>query len=244
MSGAVRDARFRPGGRRARSSSDHARRSHRRAGQRPRLARGVPRRHRARPLTCFSGPHGPSSARTSPSKSGAARRWRRRCSSPCPWSSCSRLPWCAMAGVVADAAAGILWIAIAFSGTLALGRTFERERYTDTLRALLLAPADRPAIYVGKLLGILAVIFVAECLLVPLVALLFDTALLARPLHLVALLVIGHGWFCCRRHVVRRDARPRAEPRRPAAGAVVSDDDSSHHCRRARHRCAHAAAAG
>ena len=46
--------------------------------------------------------------------------------------------------VVADAAAGILWIAIAFSGTLALGRTFERERYTDTLRALLLAPVDRP----------------------------------------------------------------------------------------------------
>ena len=44
-----------------------------------------------------------------------------------------------------DVAAGILWIAIAFSGTLALGRTFERERYTDTLRALLLAPADRPA---------------------------------------------------------------------------------------------------
>src|SRR5213593_2304104 len=37
-----------------------------------------------------------------------------------------------------DAAAGILWIAIAFSGTLALGRTFERERYGETLRALLL----------------------------------------------------------------------------------------------------------
>ena len=32
---------------------------------------------------------------------------------------------------VEDAAAGILWIAIAFSGTLALGRTFERERYGD-----------------------------------------------------------------------------------------------------------------
>src|SRR4029077_14600254 len=38
------------------------------------------------------------------------------------------------------AAAGILWVAIAFAGTLALGRTFERERYNDTLRALLLAP--------------------------------------------------------------------------------------------------------
>src|SRR5437867_11794488 len=56
--------------------------------------------------------------------------------------------------VVVDAAAGILWIAIAFSGTLALGRTFERERYAETLRALLLAPAPRAAIYVGKLLGI------------------------------------------------------------------------------------------
>ena len=56
---------------------------------------------------------------------------------------------------VADVAAGILWIAIAFSGTLALGRTFERERQTETLRALMLAPADRPAIYLGKLAGIL-----------------------------------------------------------------------------------------
>src|SRR5881628_88394 len=57
-----------------------------------------------------------------------------------------------------DAAAGILWIAVAFSGTLALGRTFERERYAETLRALLLAPAARPALYLGKLLGILALL--------------------------------------------------------------------------------------
>ena len=54
-----------------------------------------------------------------------------------------------------DVAAAILWIALAFSGTLALGRTFERERQADTLRALMLAPADRPAIYAGKLAGIL-----------------------------------------------------------------------------------------
>jgi hypothetical protein len=57
-----------------------------------------------------------------------------------------------------DAAAGILWIAITFAGTLALGRTFERERHTETLRALMLAPAERPAIYCGKLLGILALL--------------------------------------------------------------------------------------
>lgn len=93
--------------------------------------------------------------------------------------------------VVADAAAGILWIAIAFSGTLALGRTFERERYTDTLRALMLAPADRPAIYVGKLLGVLALIVSTEVLVVPLVALLFDAPLLQEPLLLAGLLLTG-----------------------------------------------------
>jgi heme exporter protein B len=97
---------------------------------------------------------------------------------------------------VADAAAGILWIAIAFSGTLALGRTFERERYGDTLRALLLAPAPRASIYVGKLLGMLALLGIAELMLVPLVALLFQAALFSRPLLLAGLLVGGTVGFC------------------------------------------------
>jgi CcmB protein len=78
-------------------------------------------------------------------------------------------------------AAGILWIAIAFAGTLALGRTFERERQSETLRALLLAPAARPAVYLGKLLGIVVLLLAAEVLLVPLVTLLFQAPLLAHP---------------------------------------------------------------
>jgi len=90
-----------------------------------------------------------------------------------------------------DAAAGILWIAVAFSGTLALGRTFERERYGETLRALLLAPAPRPALYVGKLLGVLLLLAIAEALLTPLIALLFQAALFSRPLLLAALLATG-----------------------------------------------------
>jgi heme exporter protein B len=97
---------------------------------------------------------------------------------------------------VEDAAAGILWIAIAFSGTLALGRTFERERYSETLRALLLAPAPRAALYTGKLLGMLALLGLAELLLVPLIALLFAAPLFARPLLLAALLAGGTIGFC------------------------------------------------
>jgi heme exporter protein CcmB len=91
-----------------------------------------------------------------------------------------------------DGAAGLLWIAIAFAGTLALGRTFERERQSETLRALLLAPAARPAVYVGKLLGILALLAGVEVILVPLVALLFQArALLDHPVWLAAILFAG-----------------------------------------------------
>ena len=97
---------------------------------------------------------------------------------------------------VEDAAAGILWIAIAFAGTLALGRTFERERYGETLRALLLAPAPRAALYVGKLLGMLALLGLAELLLVPMVALLFQAPMFNRPLLLAGLLAGGTVGFC------------------------------------------------
>ena len=91
-----------------------------------------------------------------------------------------------------DGAAGILWISIAFAGTLALGRTFERERQSETLRALLLAPAPRPAVYVGKLLGILVLLVAAEVILVPLVALLFQAPnMFERPFWLAAVLLTG-----------------------------------------------------
>jgi heme exporter protein CcmB len=96
---------------------------------------------------------------------------------------------------VQDAAAGILWIAIAFSGTLALGRAFERERQGETLRALLISPIDRPALYVGKLLGILILLAAVELLVVPLVALMFQAALFDHPLLMLGLLVAGTVGF-------------------------------------------------
>jgi heme exporter protein B len=92
---------------------------------------------------------------------------------------------------VQDAAAGILWISIAFAGTLALGRAFERERQGETLRALLIAPIDRPALYVGKLLGILILLGAVEVLVVPLVALMFQAALFDYPLVMLGLLAAG-----------------------------------------------------
>lgn len=87
--------------------------------------------------------------------------------------------------------AAILWIAVAFAGVLGLGRTFERERYGETIRALLLAPAPRPAIYVGKLLGIVLLLFATEVLLVPMIAFVFRAPLFDRVLLLAGLLAAG-----------------------------------------------------
>lgn len=97
---------------------------------------------------------------------------------------------------VQGAAPGILWVAVAFSGTLALGRTFERERYGDTLRGLLMAPVPRAAIYVGKLMGMIVVMLAVQALLVPMIMLFFEApALIAHPLLLAALLVLGTVGF-------------------------------------------------
>ena len=89
------------------------------------------------------------------------------------------------------AAAGILWIAIAFSGTLALGRTFERERQSETIRALLMTPVDRPALYLGKLAGVLLLLAAVEAIIVPLIALMFQAPVFAHPFLMGGLLVTG-----------------------------------------------------
>lgn len=94
-----------------------------------------------------------------------------------------------------DVAAAILWISIAFSGTLALGRTFDRERQNETMRALLLAPADRPALYLGKLAGMLVLLALVELLLLLLVGVLFQAPIFSHPAMLLALMVTGSIGF-------------------------------------------------
>jgi heme exporter protein B len=92
---------------------------------------------------------------------------------------------------VEDAAAGILWVAIAFSGTLALGRAFERERQNETLRGLLMAPIPRAALYVGKLAGIVLLLIAVELVIVPMAGVMFQARMLAYPLMLAALVLTG-----------------------------------------------------
>jgi heme exporter protein CcmB len=96
-----------------------------------------------------------------------------------------------MGHAIEGAPAGILWVAIAFSGTLALGRTFERERQSETLRALLLAPVERPAVYLGKLWSLLIIMIAVEVIVVTLVGVLFAAPLGAAPWMLLGLVLSG-----------------------------------------------------
>ncbi|MXY26061.1 MAG: heme transporter [Acidobacteria bacterium] len=92
---------------------------------------------------------------------------------------------------VEGAEAGIIWVALAYAGQLALGRAFERELHHDALRGLLLAPAERSAIFVGKLLGIILLMVVVEAVVIFFVALFFDAPLFAHPFLMIGLLAAG-----------------------------------------------------
>ena len=88
---------------------------------------------------------------------------------------------------------GMLWLGVAFVGALTLTRIFDRERESDTLRALLNAPVDRLAIYVAKATVTLLVLLGCCCILVPGLVFLFPAAevLAQRPLSTFALVALG-----------------------------------------------------
>jgi len=71
------------------------------------------------------------------------------------------------------AALGLLWIAIVFTAILALTRAFVAEREGRVLDGLVLATADRSAIWLGKVVGVLAFLVLAELVALPAFALFF-----------------------------------------------------------------------
>lgn len=94
-----------------------------------------------------------------------------------------------------DAGPAVLWVTVALAGTLAMARSFERERSSGTLTAVLASAAPRPAVYLGKWFALMALLFAVEIVLLPLVALFFQMPLDRRPLSVAALLVAGTAGY-------------------------------------------------
>jgi heme exporter protein B len=70
--------------------------------------------------------------------------------------------------------AGILWVSFIFSGVLALSRSFQIEREQDRIQGLLMAPIDRSAFYLGKVVANVLLMSLVEMLIVPIAILMFN----------------------------------------------------------------------
>ena len=85
-------------------------------------------------------------------------------------------------------APGALWVAFTFAGVLGLNRSLVREVDGGGIEALLLAPVDRGAIYLAKVLGNTAFILLVELLILPIFAVIANLPLLRGGLLPVLLL--------------------------------------------------------
>jgi heme exporter protein B len=73
-----------------------------------------------------------------------------------------------------EAANGLLWVALLFTALLALTRAFAAERDQGLLDALVLAPCDRSAIWLGKLLATLVFLGLVEAVALPAFSIFFE----------------------------------------------------------------------
>lgn len=73
----------------------------------------------------------------------------------------------------ADAARGLLWIAILFTALLGLGRVYAAEREHGGLDGLLLAPSDRSVIWLAKTASVVVFLLLMEVIAVPAFALFY-----------------------------------------------------------------------
>ncbi len=89
-----------------------------------------------------------------------------------------------------DLAPGVLWVIFTFSGLLGLQRSFGVEQADRAMDALLAAPVDREAIYLGKALANLIFVSAVQLIALPAVALFYNVPMgrVALPLAALALL--------------------------------------------------------
>jgi heme exporter protein B len=88
-------------------------------------------------------------------------------------------------------AGAMLWVTVLFAGMLGLSRSFALEREEDVLTALVLAPVDPRAVYVGKLLGNLVIVLGVALVIFPVFGLFFGLPMGGAAAGLVAVVVLA-----------------------------------------------------
>ncbi|MFZ3166373.1 MAG: heme exporter protein CcmB [Candidatus Methanoperedens sp.] len=87
-------------------------------------------------------------------------------------------------------APGMLWIAFTFAGMLGLSRSFAGEKEEGCLEGLKLCPADRSAIYNGKVLSNAVLMFLMEMATLPIFVVLFSYDIKNLP-GLIVVIILG-----------------------------------------------------
>ncbi|HWG58703.1 MAG TPA: heme exporter protein CcmB [Candidatus Acidoferrales bacterium] len=88
---------------------------------------------------------------------------------------------------------GLLWIAFLFAGSLMLNPSFAREQANDTLDALRMAPISSFAVLLGKMAANFVFLALAEVILVPAFAVLYNVSLARIAGRLILVLALGTG---------------------------------------------------
>ena len=98
--------------------------------------------------------------------------------------------WDATAVAAIDLAPGVLWVIFTFSGLLGLQRSFSVEQADRAMDALLAAPVDREAIYLGKALANMLFVIGVQAITLPALALFYNVPIgdVALPLAGIAFL--------------------------------------------------------
>ena len=90
---------------------------------------------------------------------------------------------------------GALWVALFFAGTVGMARSAQLEEVDGRGRAWALAPVDRSALYVGKLLANLLLLSGVELIVIPLFLAAFSPGTIARPGLFLGGILLGTWGF-------------------------------------------------
>lgn len=90
-----------------------------------------------------------------------------------------------------DVASGLVWVTVVFGGTLGLGRTFELEAQDGAFHGVLMTPAPRDALYLGKVLSNYVLVLIVALLVMVVFGVFFHLDWGGRPLAVASALALG-----------------------------------------------------
>jgi len=94
-----------------------------------------------------------------------------------------------------DIAAGLIWMTLVFDGLLGVGRTFHLESEDGALQGVLMSPAPKDAIFLGKTISNFALLYVVALLVLGVFMLFFGLEIGSSPLAVLLALALGSLGF-------------------------------------------------